>query len=52
MVITDKAETRDLRWKAHDAAQLVTAMQVRKVREKMSEVMGEREGARKKTSNR
>lgn len=33
MAITDKAETRKLRWKTHDAAQLVTAMHVRKVRQ-------------------
>lgn len=32
MAIADKVEARNLRWKAHDAAQLVTAMQVRKVR--------------------
>eukprot|EP00903_Cladosiphon_okamuranus_P006912 g6727.t1 len=30
MAITDKVEARDLRWKVHDVAQLVTAMQVRK----------------------
>ncbi|CAB1101584.1 unnamed protein product [Ectocarpus sp. CCAP 1310/34] len=30
MAITDKEEARNLRWKAHDAAQLVTALQVRK----------------------
>eukprot|EP00752_Nemacystus_decipiens_P006839 g6141.t1 len=30
MAIADKVEAKNLRWKAHDAAQLVTAMQVRK----------------------
>lgn len=31
MTLSDKAEARNLRWKAHDAAQLVTGLRVRKV---------------------
>lgn len=35
MAIADKVAARNLRWKTHDAAQLVTAMQVRKVRREL-----------------
>lgn len=34
MALGDKAETKRLRWKAHDAAQLVRGLHVRKVRAK------------------